>query len=546
MRSFHAFRICYCLLIFGAPSFADQAEWQRFVDKQTFLVATAPVAADAWAGWLDEAGKLNKPAATEVRGMLEQLQGFGARRVMLFAGVPELHVEASPVVAVSFPAAVDRSEVNRQAMQSLGKLRAMNSSFTKITTQWVAGDTGDAWLLLGTERTVSRYAQLHGQPARTPRADLTTALGPEANDSEGVSGEAFVILAPGADARRVIRELLPPQPAPWGELTGTLLADGLHYARLSLRLQATPKVRLDLVAAEETTAEKVNEIVQLILDLDGKKMAGSDPRWSAVVQTLSQSLKLNRQQRCVSIGLARDQPAVEKLLSELLPSTALRISEQAFRVHRTNQLKQLGLAMHNYHSVHKHFPSSAAIRDKDGKPLLSWRVAILPFIESNTPYKKFRLDEPWDSPHNLPLLKEMPKAFADPGNGRLARQGMTTYQVPVGAGTLFAPADQSTTLLRKGLYFGEGFSYKQVTDGTSQTMMIAEVAAKHAVPWTKPADWEVDFANPLAAIRQEGRDVAVASWADGSVRAFQLDMDEKEFAKVLTKGGGELSNRDKW
>src|SRR5260370_25308336 len=66
-------------------------------------------------------------------------------------------------------------------------------------------------------------------------------------------------------------------------------------------------------------------------------------------------------------------------------------------------LKNIGLAFHDYHQDHGSFPSSA-IFDKDCRPLLSWRVALLPYLEENELYSQFRLDEPWDSPNNRPLL----------------------------------------------------------------------------------------------------------------------------------------------
>src|SRR5262245_39481877 len=69
------------------------------------------------------------------------------------------------------------------------------------------------------------------------------------------------------------------------------------------------------------------------------------------------------------------------------------------RPRSSNNLKEIGLALHNYHAAHNHFPP-AAICDKDGQPLLSWRVAILPYIEQANLYRQFKLDEPWDSEHN--------------------------------------------------------------------------------------------------------------------------------------------------
>jgi hypothetical protein len=68
-----------------------------------------------------------------------------------------------------------------------------------------------------------------------------------------------------------------------------------------------------------------------------------------------------------------------------------------------NKMHQIALAIGCYEQTHGSFPS--AVMEKDGKPLLSWRVAILPLIDEDALYKRFHLDEPWDSPHNLEVAK---------------------------------------------------------------------------------------------------------------------------------------------
>src|ERR1700731_3796855 len=100
------------------------------------------------------------------------------------------------------------------------------------------------------------------------------------------------------------------------------------------------------------------------------------------------------------------------LIALLLPAVQ-SAREAARRAQCTNNLKQIGLAFHNYHSANNAFPR-AAITDKQGKPVLSWRVAILPYIEQQELYKKFKRDEPWDSPHNKALLKEVPTTYVCP------------------------------------------------------------------------------------------------------------------------------------
>src|SRR5437016_5050491 len=85
-----------------------------------------------------------------------------------------------------------------------------------------------------------------------------------------------------------------------------------------------------------------------------------------------------------------------------------RVRLAAAQGNASGQFCQLQLAIHNYHNVHGKLPGP--IRDKAGQPLLSWRVTILPFIEGDALHKEFHLDEPWDSPHNLTLLKRMPSS----------------------------------------------------------------------------------------------------------------------------------------
>jgi hypothetical protein len=133
-------------------------------------------------------------------------------------------------------------------------------------------------------------------------------------------------------------------------------------------------------------------------------------------------------------------------------------------------INRLVLAMHEYHDAQGSFPP-AATADQAGKPLLSWRVALLPYLGDKELYDQFRQDEPWDSEHNYKLLAKMPKIYASLGNPPQTAHG-TFYQVYVGEGTLFEK--------------GEKLTYQTITDGTVNVLAI--VTAPTAVPWTKPAD----------------------------------------------------------
>jgi hypothetical protein len=174
-----------------------------------------------------------------------------------------------------------------------------------------------------------------------------------------------------------------------------------------------------------------------------------------------------------------------------------------------NNLKQLGLAMHLYHDANRAFPAAATT--KDAKSLLSWRVTILPYIEQEPLYKQFHHDEPWDSEHNLKLLEKMPKLYAAPGADLKA--GHTTYLVPTGKGMVFHGGKQ--TML------------PEITDGTSNTIMIVEADADRAVPWTKPDDLAVDVDMPHAGLGHARDDGFLVTFCDGSVRFLKSTLDAK-------------------
>lgn len=194
----------------------------------------------------------------------------------------------------------------------------------------------------------------------------------------------------------------------------------------------------------------------------------------------------------------------------------------ARRMNAMNSMKQLGLAMHNHHDVYRSFPDPA-IRDENGKPLLSWRVKVLPFIEEQALYEQFHLDEPWDSEHNIQLLDKMPQTYEHPG---LALEpGQTVFQLPIGEGLIF---DGKTV-----------HGFRDITDGTSNTIMVVEADAASAVPWTKPVDVEIDLADPAANLSTRNDGGFLSTFGDGSVRVIPA-LDVETLKALFTRGGGEV------
>jgi hypothetical protein len=220
----------------------------------------------------------------------------------------------------------------------------------------------------------------------------------------------------------------------------------------------------------------------------------------------------------VALLVALVWAAVDRVLfvSPLLREK-MRLNERR----REANLHNLALAVHLYHGTKRKLPP-AVVHSKDGRPLLSWRVLILPYIDEKNLYEEFDLDQPWDSPHNKALLSRMPEVYALPGR----RPGSDThYRVFVGEGTAFERTE-------KGLRIPEDFP-----DGASKTLLIVE--AREPVPWTKPDELPYAAAEPLPPLGASSKDGFYAAFGDGSVRYIDMKESETRIRAYITRNGGD-------
>ncbi len=204
-----------------------------------------------------------------------------------------------------------------------------------------------------------------------------------------------------------------------------------------------------------------------------------------------------------------------------------------FRTYRREQcaarLRQLARALLEYHEEHGHFPAPD-LAGRDGTPLLSWRVAILPYLGYRSLFERFHLDEPWDSIHNLGLLEEMPAEFACPaGPGR--RASRTGYVVVVGPMTELGA-------VHTAFEPGRGVDIREMTDGTSNTLLVIE--SDSPVPWTKPDDLHWAKGGPLPPMSSPHGGGTHALLADGLVRFLKNTIDPNILRGLLTINGGEV------
>jgi hypothetical protein len=206
-----------------------------------------------------------------------------------------------------------------------------------------------------------------------------------------------------------------------------------------------------------------------------------------------------------------------------------KVSEVTPRHLSGMNLHQIGIAMHDYVNDHKTLPP-AVVYDKHGKPLYSWRVLLLPYLEEKPLYSQFKLDEPWDSPNNKPLLAQIPGVYRTHSPYEATEPYTTHYQVFTGGGAIFEAGPKARLL-----------SFKDIiaADGMNKTLLVVEAA--EPVLWTKPEDLSYSPDKPLPKLGglfvKKGFHVMMA---DGSTHWFSPDIDEKTIRAMITWNGGEL------
>ena len=167
------------------------------------------------------------------------------------------------------------------------------------------------------------------------------------------------------------------------------------------------------------------------------------------------------------------------LVAMLLPAVQSARGSRPGSACRSN-LKQIALAILNYQAAYGCFPP-AYIVDKNGKPMHSWRVLILPFLEEDQLYKAYNFNKPWNGPNNKKLLALRPRVYACPSDPSVSPSGskQTNYVAVVGANAALA-GEKSRKI-----------GWTDLAGGLSKTVMLVEVASSD-VAWTEPRDLSLD------------------------------------------------------
>lgn len=303
--------------------------------------------------------------------------------------------------------------------------------------------------------------------------------------------------------RAEVAELWPdrlPQEVPLEVSPRELMRD-FRAKAIGWRLPPEPRLTVRVITADAEAAERVAEATGKLLKI------------AAAVLPKPQVTVENDQ-----VVVAFDEQDFQVAFKQITGAGNLTRG----RMQDSNQMKQIGLAFHNYHDTYGHLPPRATA-NAEGQMLLSWRVMILPFIEQFAFYNQLHLDEPWDSEHNIRFAETIPVTYVV--SGPALPPGHTRIRLPQIEGSLWA---------------GDGppRKFQDVTDGLSNTIGAAIAPPSAAVAWSKPEPWQLDESNLLESFFGDQQSTIVML-LDGSVRTLPRTIGAETLRAMLTHQGGE-------
>jgi hypothetical protein len=400
---------------------------------------------------------------------------------------------------------------------------------------------GDRVLVFGSEEGVERCMDPPRRPKGTP---LTEAL----IEAQRDSGDLVIGFNLPAKAVRVLRKELERGKTEGGARMLPLLEPVRGWLTASVRTGSHCEVSLDFPdrakaknaarSMEWLLDEARHRVGPLAKELRAAGVADASRLAGGCLKELDQIKPARRESSFTFDWKSEGDSAL--LGTEMLRLNAGRLLR--LKADRVRQVVERARATHNLHVVcasivdfadaHQGKMPTAAIYSKAGKPLLSWRVAVLPYLgkEGAALYKQFKLDEPWDSAHNKHLLSKMPKVFELPGAKVDPTKGQTFFQVFTGPNTAFNGNKPAT--------YPPSFP-----DSTTQTVLV--VTAAKPVPWTAPQD--LPYSDKMSPNTQLGfffGGQTFVAMGDTTVHMVQKQVSEKTLRAAITPAGNDVLSDD--
>lgn len=342
-----------------------------------------------------------------------------------------------------------------------------------------------------------------------------------------VGGIGSVHLVPTRDHLRVVRELTPQFAEPFEKIKGDDLADGIRSISISLESVGPLKVTANIRSSDEAAAEQLATMIE-----QAKRYVGGNDVKGLVLKGVLAQLDFKKVEAGLRLNIGEQEEQLWIAMRSVLDSA----NSSLLQISQVKQLRQIMVAMHNFHDTVGMFPDLGNPALKNVGVGLSWRVHLLPFMEQTELYQQFRLDENWDSDHNIKLITQIPTVYM-PKDATVDR-GKTLFVMPRGKKYFARPfpteRDDPKLQIRPR-------RFSDLLDGSSNTIGVIPVAKSKAVIWTKPEDWEPNEKSPLDGIVDEGRRTVTFAMVDGSTKTVNLTgLSGKKLSAWLTIAGGEV------
>ena len=283
------------------------------------------------------------------------------------------------------------------------------------------------------------------------------------------------------------------------------------------------------------------------------------------------------------------------LIALLLPAVQ-SAREAARRMQCSNNLKQMGLAMHNYHSVHQQIPfTTGGSGSYPGKSNRNWIVGLLPFLEQQAIWDSMDMNVLGNEAPNLALVQQnltvalcpsdgesrMPRIRTDNLSNSGEKYGLTNYAISVGdhmngTGSVGAPNPPFEPYCRNGFFdrpdkirgvssrFGWACSFFEVRDGLSNTLFVGEIIPQWSwwhcwgIQSFSTTAWPINHRNaeyaagllPIDTNESNNDSICFRSWhpggahfllGDGSVRLVQIGIDRAVYYALCTRSSDDDS-----
>ena len=328
--------------------------------------------------------------------------------------------------------------------------------------------------------------------------------------------------------RKTFQEIKPELPEALGGGSAEWLLEGAKWISIGVDTRKATAQIVIQSGSEESAKTFAKNLPKLLRSVVNKSVP--DKESSLALTVLIGMIKPERTGDRVVVSLTDDENNQSLLQFGAMIASSIMTPITANTT--STRLKQLALGFHNYVSAHEAFPTYMNMAETKAKSGLSWRVHILPFIGFQELYQEFKLDEAWDSPHNIKLLPKMPAIYspvADMNETIKIQPHYTTYVAPIGSKTVFGQ--------------DEPMDFRNIIDGTSNTIAFVELKREHAIPWTSPVEYPFDESNPTAKLRNYNGKTVIALF-DGFVTNVKLDLPKETWLALFTRNGGEVVSLD--